>query len=152
MQGYYDDARPFLEEGLELSQAANSRPCLALCQLELGTLSIHQNEHRRAQEMLSEGLQTANAIGNKWDAAWALDAFATLAFRQGSYGRAARLHAASETLLEAYGSKRTDLQRQLQDNTTAMIRKHMNESEFASASAEGRGLTMEEAIEYAIGG
>jgi len=57
---------------------------------------------------------------------------------------------AAETLREASNSPMTPQERVEYDNEVASLRVGMDEQTFVSLWAEGRSMTMEQAIEYAF--
>jgi hypothetical protein len=80
-----------------------------------------------------------------------LDAFASLLHQEQPEGHAARLWAAVTTLREAIGAARPPVAQERFDREVAEARVALGEIAFAVAWDEGRVLTLEQAIEYALG-
>lgn len=89
--------------------------------------------------------------GQSYAIGWCFLGFAGVAARSGSAGaqRAARLLAADEVLndpLHNYGPE----PRREWEGIAAAARAQLDEAVWAAAWAEGRALTLEQAIEYAL--
>jgi len=63
---------------------------------------------------------------------------------------AAQLWGAATALREGIGSPRSPIEQEQFDGEVTAIRSALGEAAFAAAFAEGRALTMEEAIAYAL--
>jgi hypothetical protein len=68
----------------------------------------------------------------------------------GQYDRAARLFAAGELLREIIGWHPMPGDQADDDRRLASTRSGLGEAAFATAWAEGRAMTLEQAIEYAL--
>ncbi len=64
---------------------------------------------------------------------------------------AARLLGASEALLEAMGIVMHPVERSEIDRDVAAVREQLDEATFEAAWAEGRAMSLEEAVAYALG-
>ena len=73
-------------------------------------------------------------------------------YAQRQLRRAARLFGAAETLRRAIGAALSPGARVDYDRDVAAVRAQLDEETFAMEWAEGQALTMEQAIEYALGG
>jgi hypothetical protein len=71
-------------------------------------------------------------------------------FERAASERAARLFGAVDTLLESSPSVLTNDDRQLYEQSLAAVRSLLNEEAFGRASAEGRAMSLEQAIAYAL--
>lgn len=143
-------AKTLLEEALSLLRAANMSPGIVMMLVELGKLALNQGDYPRARECLTENVQISHAIGSAGNTGECLAAFAALAAARGQYARAARLLAASTTLLEPGRFESTDLERRAQEQWLADIHRELEEGDFARATAEGRAMTLEQAIAYVL--
>lgn len=137
-------------ETLELARAAKLKPGIAWMLQWLGTLAVYAGDYARAREMLTESIQLADAIGSRACIFSCLEEFAALAAAQGQYRRAARLLAASIALMETITMRRNDRERETQEQSIADIRRAMEQADFDRAWAEGRAMTQEQAIAYAL--
>jgi hypothetical protein len=108
----------------------------------------HQGDYKRAAMLFKEGLILCQQVGEKVSAALAVAGLAGIAGLTGQPERAARVFAAAQAALDAFGIvldvvDRSDLDRDIQT-----VRSQMNETSFSNAWAEGRTLTMEQAIAF----
>jgi len=89
-------------------------------------------------------------LGQRAAVAHELECFAFIAGASGQNERSAKLFGAAEALRELIGSPMTPLERREYDQAVSNLRTQMGEAALAKAWAEGRALTMEQAIEYAL--
>lgn len=62
----YASVIPYLEQGLALSEQVSDRPSQALCTNSLGIVLVVTGKLPEAIEVLTQGLQIAEAIGDSW--------------------------------------------------------------------------------------
>lgn len=119
--------------------------------LEIQALLLRsQGEFARATELLKESLQLSAQQENKQGIVNCIGALAGIAATHGDVTRAARLFGASETLREAMGAQMgagdaAEYERYLQ-----MMRAQPEGERFEDAWAQGRALTMQQAIDQAL--
>jgi hypothetical protein len=99
---------------------------------------LRQGDHAGALAVLREGLSLFRTLGNRLGAAYTLEAFAALAAAQGKGEHAARLSGAAAALRAVVATSRSPADHAYQ------------EGEFAAAWAQGRAMTLEEAIHIAF--
>ncbi|HEX9369598.1 MAG TPA: tetratricopeptide repeat protein, partial [Roseiflexaceae bacterium] len=143
-------ARALLEESLAFIRARTGHWSLFWVLGELGNVARAQGEDGEARALLRESLRLQQQVGTKWNIEQSLERIAGLAVGQGRPERAARLFGAAEALREAIGrplhpGERTDYDRDL-----AAARAQLNQKSFAAAWAEGRAMTLEQAIAAAL--
>jgi predicted ATPase/DNA-binding CsgD family transcriptional regulator len=111
-----------------------------------------RGDHERAEELFAEGLRLAVEMGDKANAAYCLEGLAGLISTRGGLPRAARLFGASEALLEAVGAPRyaQAQARVLYEGAVQSLRSRLGQDAFEVAWAEGRQMTAEESIAYAL--
>lgn len=116
----------------------------------LGLLSSQEGDYPAAHALLSECVQIVQELGDKSQACYALEAWASLAREQRGLERAARLWGAAERLREQISAPLPSKYKEAQDCAVAEVREALGAAVFAATWAEGRGMTMEQAIEYAL--
>jgi hypothetical protein len=79
-----------------------------------------------------------------------LEGFAALASAMGLAGRAARLFGAAEGLREGIGAPGAPSELEANRRSVSRARKMLPEEAFAAAWAEGRAMSLEQAIAYAL--
>ncbi len=123
-------------------------------------VSLDEGDYAPAGTQLMESLTHLRDLGERWQVVHTLELFARLAAEQrprradGQPGalRAARLFGAAEALREALGAPVLWFQRQSYAQGVAALRARLDDAACAAAWAEGRGMTLEQAIAYALEG
>ena len=103
-----------------------------------------------ALSLYRETLRDWQKIGHRGAVAHQLECFAFIAKAQEQGERAVKLMSAAEALREASSSPMTPQERVEYDNEVASLRTGMDEKSFVLLWEEGRAMTMEQAIEYAL--
>ena len=88
-------------------------------------------------------------LGSKSGIAEGLEGMAWLVGTTGQPERGARLFGAASALRETAGLPLPPFARAMDKRSLSAVREQMNEDVFAKAWAEGREMTMEQAIAYA---
>jgi DNA-binding CsgD family transcriptional regulator/Tfp pilus assembly protein PilF len=152
-QNDHAKAARYFEEALEVARKIGDGliGSIALYNLALEESRV-RGDHERAQELYAEGLGLAVQIGDRANAAYCLEGLAGLIAERGEPERATRLFGASEALLEAVGAPRyvQAQARVLYERAVESLRSRLGEEAFEAAWAEGRRMSREDAIEYAL--
>lgn len=147
----YDRAAALLQESLDFKRAQGDQQGVATSLVNLGNVARMQRDYPRAEAAFRESLQLRQALGDKRGITITLDAIAELALYQGQPIRSARLHGASATLQEALGLRLpADLQEE-DGFRVAALREILGSTDFAAAWALGASMTLEQAVDYALG-
>jgi predicted ATPase/DNA-binding SARP family transcriptional activator/DNA-binding CsgD family transcriptional regulator len=145
-------AKRLAERGLELAREIGSSEAICVA-CHAGTMAAQaEGDHERARGLLQEGLVLAAEAGNETNVAYCLEGLAALAASEGSLARAGRLWGAAEALMEQievtayiYTPDRSSYQ----DRVSA-ARARLDEAAWQTAWTEGREMTPERGIEYAL--
>jgi predicted ATPase/DNA-binding CsgD family transcriptional regulator len=146
-QGDYATAHSLAQEGLtilrEMGDKTNGAGALEL----LGNVARAQGNYVEAQAFLKDSLVLRREVGENLGLARLLESCANLAVAQGQAAQATRLFGAAEALRETIGAT-VILYRDLvaYERNVATVRTELGEATFAATWAEGRVLTMEQAI------
>jgi len=149
-QGDHVSARRFLEDAMVLAREHGQARPSAFALWSLGLVAFDQHNYMEAHSLYEEGLATAKELRNVWICSHLVESFAALIAVEGQYVRAARLLGAAEVHRKAEGNPLPFAHRSDYDRPVAIIRAGLNEGAFASAWAEGRAMTLEQAIDYAL--
>jgi predicted ATPase/DNA-binding CsgD family transcriptional regulator len=151
-QGNLERAVVLHRESLAMFREMHDTMGMGHCFNNLGFLALLRNDHEEAAGLLRENLRLARQSGYKLAIQYS---FLGLGFAADSWNdpvRAARLWGATETMEETFGIKITPIARSAMDYdarvTTA--RSHVGETAFQTAWSEGRAMSPEEAIDYAL--
>lgn len=152
VEGDYAAARTFYEESLLIRHELSDQRGIAVSLINLGFVAHHQGDYQQAATFFEKSLSLFQKMGS-WRGV--VDCFlglagAAVSARQPE--RAVRLLGATEALREAIhvGSVLAYPDRVEYDLYVAAGRAQLDEAAFAAAWAEGRELTLEQAIDYAL--
>ena len=150
IQGDYPAARASLEESLAMAQAIRNKWSIQEALIFLGNVVCEQGNTARAHTLLEEGLTIARALELKINVAFSLEAFGLLALAQGQHGRAARLFGAAETFRESISLPLSPVIHAYYERRMTAMRSALGDTVFDAAFSEGRALTVEQAVAYAL--
>ena len=160
-QGDYDLATKGSEESLRMSQKADIRHAAFHSLLNLGRVAQSQGDYGKARAFYIEALELQkrrvsplfNLTGLKTyvtTVSYPLEALAILASAQKQMKRATRLIGAAETLYTPLRFEMSAKERAEHDQAIAAARAALGKKVFEKAWTEGKGMTLEEAVAYAL--
>lgn len=150
LRGNYDSAKKIFEEGREAFRRVHSKYFVQVMRSELGHVERQQGNLAGARSIYRETIKGWQDLGNRAAIAHELECFGLLAIKEEEPQRAVKLFGAAEALREKIQAPMTDYERAEYDQMVARIRSMLSEAEFNAFWAEGRSMTMDEAIEFAI--
>jgi predicted ATPase/class 3 adenylate cyclase/DNA-binding XRE family transcriptional regulator len=150
-QADYAQARPLVEEALALVRELGSERYIAVALNNLGIVALGQHELVQASRCCMESLRLLRDLSNTYDIADCLVGLAGVASEQGQAARAARLCGAIEVLLKSIGAVLERAERAAHDRTIAAARAQLDAVAFSALWAEGRAMSPEQTIAYALG-
>jgi predicted ATPase/Tfp pilus assembly protein PilF len=150
MQGDYERAKVLFEESLAIRRVLFDQQGIAFTLNDLGNVALAQGDYERAEALYEESLAIFQELGSQWGIANALKKFAKLAGVKGQRERAARLLGAAEALREAIGAPMHLPERSDYEQIVTELRSALGDEAFAVAWEEGRAMTLEQAIAYAL--
>ena len=149
-RGEYDKARALLEESLSLARELGTDWMIAKCLARLGVIALRQGDARQAEALSQEGLDRFRKSGNKRWTRWYLVGLAEVARLRGMVRRASKLIGASEGAISAAGGHYEPGMRDEVERIIAAIRTELGDDSVAGLEAEGRAMSPEEVITYAL--
>ena len=149
-QGDHEKAKELIEESLALSRELGNKRFMAYVLRLLGLVALGQEDPDLATQLLKESLVLYREMGIKHFIALCLEGFTGVAVAQGESERSARLLGAAEEIREAVGAPMEPSEQVEVDGYSAAVRAELDEKAFSAAWAEGRAMTVEEAIDYAL--
>jgi predicted ATPase/DNA-binding SARP family transcriptional activator len=150
-RGDRQSARTLLEELLASCRELGDSGHLVHALGAMGHLERDEGEYARARAFYGESLVLRRDLGHQFALAQSLEDFAVLAGRERQAERAIRLLGAGEVFCETIGAQAPVADRTDYERTVAAGRAVLGEPAFAAAWAEGRALSLDRAIEYALG-
>ncbi|MGY1694746.1 MULTISPECIES: ATP-binding protein [unclassified Geodermatophilus] len=155
LQGDLDGAASTVEEGLRVARRSGDRAGACVALFNLAQVALAQSRHDDAALLLAEGVVLSERMHDRANLAHFVEGLGAVAATRGDARRAACLLGAAEGLLAAVGSPvynyyRPD--RGLYDRATARARERLGVPAFERAREQGRAMTLEQAVEYALDG
>jgi DNA-binding SARP family transcriptional activator len=154
LQGNHEGARRRFEEGSALGEILGDRVSVCNALFNLAQLALARGDHHAAFDRFAQGVAPSQELGDRGNIAYILEGLGIVAGARGEALRAARLLGASEALIKAIGlggHTYYRLDRSLYEIIDVGVRATLDEASFEATLDEGRAMTLEEAIEYALG-
>ena len=149
-QGDYAAARVLHEESLAIRRELGDKAGIAFSLHNLGNAAYAQRDYAQARAQQEESLAIARELGDKRVIACGLAAFASLAIEEAQVERCVCLWGAAAALREAIAYSLDPTRREELERELAAVQKTLSEAVFAAAWAQGRAMTMEQAVAYAL--
>jgi predicted ATPase/DNA-binding CsgD family transcriptional regulator len=150
LEDRYALARTLLERSLDLSRQRGDPWSLAVLFHDLGYVAQRQGQLVVATNYFREGLLLRRKLSNPGGAALCLVGMATVALERGQVERSVRLFGAAEIVREMHGFGLELMDLAHYDDAVEAVRSAMDPDAFAAGWAEGRTLTLGEAIELGL--
>ena len=148
--GNYQAAKQIFEDGRNIFKHIRNAAFQQVVQSELGHIARHTGNLGEAKAIYQETIRSWQDSGNRGAIANQLECFAFMAITEEEPYRAARLFGVAEALRDKAQSPMTDFERIEYDQSVSQLRAMLAEAEFNSLWAEGKSMTMEQAIRLAL--
>ncbi len=152
LQDDHAQAMALLEESVALCREIGNMWAVGRRLTRLGQVAHAQGNSERALALIKEGLVACRQAKDYPGIAWSLTASAGIARVQGELVWATRLLGAVEALREVRGAGLSPFYRVDYERNVAELRTLLDQATYAKVWAEGRAMTMEQAIDYALKG
>ncbi len=119
---------------------------------ELAHMDRLEGRWEEAEQQYRQTLPEWQRLGHRAAVAHQLECFARIARHKGQHDEAARLYGAAESLRERIGIPMTEYERPEYEAAVEELRGQMEEAAFRRGWAEGRQLSMDQAIRIALQG
>jgi non-specific serine/threonine protein kinase len=142
-------AKAYYTECAQIRREMGHKSGLAWTLYRLGQIVLQEGDAAQARALFEEMLSIYGELKSVGGQGLYPLAMAGVAAQSGQDERAARLFGAAEANAERTDSVMSDISHQVFDPLIAGIREHLGEIEFNRLWAEGRKLTLEQALELA---
>ena len=150
-EGDYQRAQAYFEKELSVRKAAGEAVTYPWALVRLGYTLLRQGELAQAREIFLESQRGFKEQGNRLGIIYVLEGLASLAVRQGQLEQTVQLFSWADAIREVTGNSRPPVEQADVDRDLATIHSQLDEAAFAAAQIEGQAMTLEQAMEYAIG-
>jgi tetratricopeptide (TPR) repeat protein len=138
------------EKAAAIARQRGDRWTLGMALMGAATIVRAQGDLSRSTTLYREALAVLRELEERWLAPRAVEGLAGCALLDGDHPRAARLFGAAAALREASGTREMSLWRVLFDSDIADLKAAMSDLAFTTTWAEGRAMTLEQAVAYAL--
>jgi hypothetical protein len=150
-RGDLGEARKHADLMLDLHREMGDQLAVIGHQSEMGHVARRMGNYEEALALYRETLPDWQKVGHRGAVAHQLECVAFIAIAREQGERAVKLMSAAEALRQASNSPRTPQEDIEYERELARLRVGVDEKEFDSLWAEGQSMTMEQAIELALG-
>jgi tetratricopeptide (TPR) repeat protein len=149
-QGHLELAKGHFENGLVIFRRLRSKHFEYVMLSELGHVARVQGDFAQAKDIYRQTLLGWQEMGARPAIAHELECLAFVAIAEEEPQRAARLLGAADALREKVQSPMTDNEQVEYDGNMVRLRTMLLEAEFNALWAQGRAMTLEQAIGLAL--
>jgi non-specific serine/threonine protein kinase len=145
-----DQAQLCFAESLALCRVLGDRLFIGVNLRYLGEVARRQGDYLTARALFAESLVYCREDGSTRGIDDCIESLAMVMGAQGRLERAVRLLGAADALREAVGGSHPHQDSAGHDHNVAVLRAQLNESDFVTAWALGRAMTLEQAVAFAL--
>ena len=153
-EGDYERSAALATESLAIYRELGDKRGMSLCHIDLGFIELIRGNHERAAVLLEESLSVLRGSEDKFCIAYGFFGLAAVAGAREEPGRAGRLWGAAEVLREEIGVvslTQWELHAYDYEGRVSAARTMLgDEGAWEGVFAEGRAMSAEEAVEYAL--
>jgi non-specific serine/threonine protein kinase len=145
-----EKAKEYAEESLTWCQRTGNRRNTARTLTDLGDIARLEGDTSRAITLLTQALSQVIPLGDKETITGLLISLAVLAVEQHQFKRGALLLGSAESLSEEMGMPYRGLGYDGYTETAKLIRKNLGDSKFQQTWRQGRNMSLETILDYAM--
>ncbi len=145
-------AATLLAEAMVIFDRLGDQPGRARTLHDLGFVAARQGNHALARARFAASLALFHQLHDRRNGAKCLEGLAGVAVASGQDERAARLFGAAEALREAIGAPLPPSYCVSYEENVGSVRASLAAAPLVAAWAEGRAMSLEEAVAYALRG
>jgi predicted ATPase/DNA-binding XRE family transcriptional regulator len=144
-------ARRMLNEAREVYEGLGDDRFIARATLQLSYLALLEGDLGEARDLTMGALSVMAGLGDRWAVAEQLDGLTAIHAAAGEIQQAARLAGAAESVWENIGAQPHPSDRASTDRWLKPALERADAAEMKIATAEGRAMTIREAVKCALG-
>jgi tetratricopeptide (TPR) repeat protein len=150
LQHDYIQAKQYYEKSLDISRTYGMKEDWGMSLYLLGLLALHQNNYPAARQYFVDYIKADRESLNKVNAYSFVLSQAAISAGINQPERAARLTGAAQGISERFDYQISPFNKAELDRHIQIAREQLGEKHFEAIAAEGRAMSMEQAIEYAL--
>ena len=149
-EGDLERAAGLCEEGLALARGVGNDYTAAIILRAIAPVALQRGDHAEAAKHFGQGLEISRRLGYEGAVASCLKGMAAVAAASGDHERAARILGAANAVDERLHGTPDPPEPPDDALFLAIARSHMGDERSLDAWAEGRSISLEDAVEYAL--
>jgi tetratricopeptide (TPR) repeat protein len=149
--GDFDGARDAIGDALRRYAEIDDQRFQARSRGYLGLVSLSTGDLSQARTLFAQSLRAFHALAEPGGTAEGLSGLAAVAAASGDAGRAATLIGAAQRLRESIAGSELPLERRTMARHVERARESIDSDDWATALERGRGLSLDVAVEQALG-
>jgi non-specific serine/threonine protein kinase len=150
-EGDYDRACELIERAVSLWRQLGDKWATGIGLANVAALRFLQERRAEAAAVSAEGVRLCEELTDRRGLGWFLEVLAAVEGAEARFVRAARLWGAAEAHLEGIDAMLpTQLFSLLHDPQVTLTRASLGETSFRAAWSEGRAMSMQKAVQYAL--
>jgi tetratricopeptide (TPR) repeat protein len=147
----YPRAFDLFERALAISREVKDKRGIAANTGNLGFVLYHLGDFQRMKTLLSESLLIDQEVASTFEASWIMVGLASVALAEGARQRAATILGAANALAVSAGTLYDPDDQRDREEIEAAVRGGVSDAEWQSTQEQGRRMSLDEAVEYALG-
>jgi tetratricopeptide (TPR) repeat protein len=148
-QGDYAHAETYYNKSLAMAREY-AIAWINIAYYSLGILALHQNDYVAATDRFAQLFEIDRKVDEKMSACDLSISFAAIAAGTNQPERSAKLYGAAQAILDTFKYRIPAFDQKEFDRHIRIARDQLGEAAFEALAAEGRTMTMEQAIAYAL--
>ncbi len=149
-EGRYDEADRYLQESLRIRREMGHTAGVGVSLHNLGLVAFHQGEYELAEKLHKQSLELRRALGDSVGIAECLEALGEGASARGDRVASVRMLEAAGALRESIGARPSIGDQSRQEQCLRDARARLGRDTFAAVWGEGRAMSVDEAVAYAL--
>jgi tetratricopeptide (TPR) repeat protein len=146
----FETAKKHFETGLRMFEHVGHKGFVTIMTAEIAHVERTLGNYVQAKHTYQETIRVFQDLGNRPAVAHQLECFAMIAVAEEEPQRAAKLFGAAEAIREVTGHKPTDEEQAEEAQFINQLHSMLPEAEFKALWAQGKSMTMEQAIQLAL--
>jgi predicted ATPase/class 3 adenylate cyclase len=146
----FETAKRHFETGLKMFEYVGHKGFMTVMTTEIAHVERALGNYTKAKNTYQETIKVFQDAGNRPAVAHQLECFAMIAIVEEEPQRAAKLFGAADAIREVTGHKPTDEEEAEEAQFITRLHEMLSDTEFNALWAEGRSMTMEQAIQLAL--
>jgi len=151
-QGRSAEARELYEQSLAQAREIGAPWEIGNVLKEIGRAECNEGRHDLAEKHFAEGIDILHGLGNLPGVIDSLEGLASVAAATGAPRRAARLWGAADALRQEIGNLRSVNESIAYERQVKALHATLTAEAFDQACDEGRAMTLDDAVRYALEG